>query len=273
MKARILVAVVAVPVLFFVLFFLPPFCTAILAAVICAGVVPEYYKAVWPEAPKVLRWLTLFFAVIMPLSALLGSVGLAAAAVLFLFILFAYGISSYEREKANAFEDLLKCLFVGAVNPAMMACLVLLKNQENGKLLVMLPIVITWCCDSAAYFAGVYLGKHKVTRLVSPNKSAEGFFGGIIGGILCTLLYGVIISVAADVSVNFLFWGIYGLVGSAVCELGDLAYSLIKRQCGIKDYGHLIPGHGGMLDRFDSMSCVAPAVWILFCLLPAVYAV
>lgn len=270
MKARILVAVVAVPVLFFILFFLPPFCTAILTAIICGGVVPEYYRAVWPDIPKPLWWLTLIFAVIMPPAALLGTSVMAAAAVLLLFILFAYGIAAYEREKAIAFEGLIKCFFVGAVYPAMMACLVLLKNQENGRLLVMLPIVITWCCDSAAYFAGVYLGKHKVTPRVSPHKSAEGFIGGIVGGILCTLLYGLVISLAAGVSVDFLYLGLYGLLGSAVCELGDLAYSLIKRQCGIKDYGNLIPGHGGMLDRFDSMSFVAPAVWILFSILPAV---
>ena len=107
-----------------------------------------------------------------------------------------------------------------------------------------------------------------ITR-VSPNKSLEGYAGGILFGGLFMLLYGAILHQFGGIEVNFPLMVVYGLVGSAITELGDLSFSLIKRQYGIKDYGNVIPGHGGMLDRFDSMTFAAPALWLMVTLFPA----
>lgn len=269
MRSRLIVAAVAVPVLFVIMFFLPPIFMAGLVAVICAFVVPEFTRAACPDAPALLRISAIVFAALMPLGVLFkNGGGLLAVGLVEVFYIFAVGIIRFEKERAVPLADLLKCLFIGLIYPAMMSCLVLLKNGEIGRLLVLLPVVVTWCCDSAAYFAGVYLGKHKVTRLVSPHKSAEGFIGGILGGVLCTVLYGLIVSLTGAAYISIIGLIICGFVGSIACELGDLAYSLIKRETGIKDYGKLIPGHGGMLDRFDSMSFVAPAVWVLYLIIP-----
>ena len=111
--------------------------------------------------------------------------------------------------------------------------------------------------------------KHKGITRVSPNKSLEGYAGGILFGGLFMLLYGAILHQFGGIEVNFPLMVVYGLVGSAITELGDLSFSLIKRQYGIKDYGNVIPGHGGMLDRFDSMTFAAPALWLMVTLFPA----
>ena len=147
--------------------------------------------------------------------------------------------------------------------------LIYLRSQPQGRYLVLLPVICAFLTDAGAYFAGVFLGKHRGITRVSPNKSLEGYIGGILSGAIFLLLYGVILHRFAAIEPNYAALAVYGLVGSAVTELGDLSFSLIKRQYGVKDYGTLLPGHGGMLDRFDSMIFAAPAVWLMVELWPA----
>ena len=104
---------------------------------------------------------------------------------------------------------------------------------------------------------------------VSPKKSLEGYIGGIAGGCLILMLYAMVLRYFAKLEVNLAIMALYGIVGSAVTELGDLSFSLIKRQEGVKDYGDLLPGHGGMMDRFDSTVFAAPTVMVMVWLLPA----
>ena len=122
--------------------------------------------------------------------------------------------------------------------------------------------------DSGAYFAGCYLGKHKLAPVISPKKTWEGVAGGAAAAILVMLLYALILDLAFGYEVSLGAAILYGLVGTAVDVLGDLTFSVIKRQTGIKDYGFLLPGHGGILDRFDSMMLVAPLMEILLRMLP-----
>jgi phosphatidate cytidylyltransferase len=141
--------------------------------------------------------------------------------------------------------------------------------MPSGKYWVLLPVIVAFLTDGGAYFAGIFLGKHRGITNVSPNKSLEGYLGGVISGPIFCIIYGIIVHAATGMAVNFWYMILYGLVGSLVTELGDLAFSLIKRQLGVKDYGHLLPGHGGMLDRFDSMIFAAPLIYILVQLFPA----
>ena len=268
MKTRIVVSVIAVPILFVILFFLPPWCLAVFTAALCAAAALEFTRALYADMPAAMQWLTACAAALLPLSSIAGEGAGWAVKCLFLLGMFGYAIYSYEKQKPIPVRALLACMFSGLIYPMLIGALNGLKSMDNGHLLVLLPIVITFCCDSSAYFAGVFLGRHRVTPLVSPHKSAEGFAGGIVGGVVCLLIYGLIVSAATDLQVNYLLLIAYGLLGSLCCEIGDLAYSLIKRQCGVKDYGSLIPGHGGVLDRFDSMSFVAPAVYALVLLAP-----
>ena len=113
------------------------------------------------------------------------------------------------------------------------------------------------------------LGKHKLAPVVSPNKTIEGVIGGLVASMVIMILYTLVLQIA-DFRVSYGLAILYGLLGGVVGVFGDLCFSVIKRQTGIKDYGNLIPGHGGALDRFDSMVTVAPLMEVLLLWIPFV---
>ena len=136
-------------------------------------------------------------------------------------------------------------------------------QNDLGKYYILLAFVIAFSADTGAYFIGRAFGKHKLAPIVSPNKTVEGAIGGILCSILCVELYGLVLDLAFSFEVNYLYGIVYGFFGAILSILGDLSFSVIKRQMNIKDYGNLIPGHGGILDRFDSMMLVAPVTELL----------
>ena len=136
--------------------------------------------------------------------------------------------------------------------------------------MILIPFVVAFLSDTGAYFVGCRFGRRKLAPVISPNKSIEGVIGGLIFAVTGMLLYTVIMQIAFKQEVNYIFAILYGVVGTAADVFGDLCFSAIKRQTGIKDYGNLIPGHGGVLDRFDSMLVVAPLMEALLVLLPVV---
>jgi len=162
-------------------------------------------------------------------------------------------------------------LAAGIVIPFALSTIVLLNSRQYGYLFVLLPIVAAIMTDSGAYFIGVTMGKHRPFPNISPNKTIEGFVGGVITGTAGMMIYGIVITYTTELKVLFPVLFIYGVVGALITETGDLVYSIIKRKCGIKDYGRIFPGHGGALDRFDSMTFVAPAMALLVNFLPAIY--
>ncbi len=140
--------------------------------------------------------------------------------------------------------------------------------EEYGQYLVWLVFICSWVCDTSAYCVGMLLGKHKLAPKLSPKKSIEGSVGGILGSALVGAVYGYTLRniMLTDISPILLF-AIIGAVGAMLSQIGDLAASAIKRNYEIKDYGKLIPGHGGILDRFDSVIFTAPVIYFLFVVL------
>ena len=114
----------------------------------------------------------------------------------------------------------------------------------------------------------MYLGKHKLAPAISPKKTIEGVIGGVLSAVVGMLLYCVVLETFFGLEANYIYGALYGIVGSAVGVFGDLCFSVIKRQNDVKDYGNLLPGHGGALDRFDSMMLIGPVAEVLFLLLP-----
>ena len=129
---------------------------------------------------------------------------------------------------------------------------------------IFLILGFAWGGDSAAYFAGRAFGKHKLAPVVSPKKTVEGAVGGVVGGAVLVLIAAVIMNRTLDLEMPLWSAVVLGAVGAVLGEIGDLSFSVIKRQTGIKDYGHIFPGHGGVLDRFDSVLFVAPFAELLF---------
>ena len=139
--------------------------------------------------------------------------------------------------------------------------MVLLRDLPNGVYLFLLPFVGSWVTDTFAYFTGRLIGRHKLAPVISPKKTVEGSIGGIVFAVGAFAAYGAI-AAARGVVPRYPALLLCGLVVSLVSQIGDLALSAIKREQGIKDYSNIFPGHGGVLDRFDSVIATAPLVLI-----------
>lgn len=135
-------------------------------------------------------------------------------------------------------------------------CLRMFPNA--GLVFVLLPMVIAWMSDTGAYFTGVFFGKHKMAPVISPKKTWEGFFGGWVISIGLTVLYGVICNAIAGEVFELWMLAVIAAVLAPLSVVGDLLASWVKRRTGIKDYGNIMPGHGGVMDRFDSVVFIAP---------------
>jgi len=134
---------------------------------------------------------------------------------------------------------------------------------KYGQYFVWLIFICAWASDTGAYFAGVNLGKHKLIPSLSPKKTVEGTVGGILTAGILAFLYGFAVQyyTRPEINLMWVFAGV-GIIGAAISQLGDLSASAIKRHTGIKDFGSIMPGHGGIIDRFDSVLFTAPAVYL-----------
>lgn len=132
----------------------------------------------------------------------------------------------------------------------------------NGNIMIWLIFITAWATDTFAYFAGMLFGKRKLCPHLSPKKTIEGAIGGILGSLIITLLFAKYIG-----STDFLKFALLAIISSLFAQIGDLTASKIKRLCGVKDYGNIMPGHGGVLDRFDSILYTTPVVYYFIKLL------
>lgn len=146
--------------------------------------------------------------------------------------------------------------------------LVLLRDLKFGVYIFLIPFVISWMTDTFAYFSGMLFGKHKLIPSVSPKKTVEGAIGGTVCAVALTLLYGFIAGKISGAEPQYLSIAIIATIVSVLSQCGDLVMSLIKRKFGIKDYGKLFPGHGGVLDRFDSIIITSPFIYFITTLIP-----
>lgn len=178
-----------------------------------------------------------------------------------LIVFMAVYVFSFPKYKADQIFAGFFGVFYVAV---MLSCVYHTRMLDAGAYIVWLIFLCSWGCDTCAYCVGVLIGKHKMAPNLSPKKSVEGAVGGVLGAALLTLLYGFVFQKQMDLSTEYIFIlaGI-SAIGALISMVGDLAASAIKRNYDIKDYGKLIPGHGGILDRFDSVIFTAPIIYYL----------
>ena len=182
-----------------------------------------------------------------------GNYGTMAIIIRMILILFVYvfGYPKYHAEQVMA-------AFFGVIYVAVMLSFIYLtRSLPDGKFLVWLIFLCSWGCDTCAYCVGMLIGKHKMAPVLSPKKSIEGAVGGVAGAALLGVIY------AAATQGKMAEYALICAVGALISMVGDLAASAIKRNQNIKDYGKLIPGHGGILDRFDSVIITAPVIYYL----------
>ena len=154
--------------------------------------------------------------------------------------------------------------FIGIIYiPFFLMFMEFIRCMDNGKILLGYAIALSWGTDIFAYLIGKHFGKIKFTK-ISPNKTVEGVIAGTIGATVSTLIYIYIIKRFFSIDYSYLYFLGMGIVFSIICQIGDLIASTIKRLANAKDYGNILPGHGGMLDRIDSLLFLAPFIYLIF---------
>lgn len=269
MKTRVIAAVSLLPFLLGIVLFLPKVYTAILFGLMAAIGAYELLHNTGLVKQNRLVW----YAVVMALYVSFWGSAVTAYPAILLGVLAFFGILFGELLKNHnqlRFEDLAYTFVAGIILPYLLSAVVRIHSQEAGRYLILLPFVVAFLSDTGAYFVGCAIGKHKLAPVISPKKTVEGLIGGVITAILGVIIYCLVLKSAFAFGVNWVYVPVYGLLGSLGAVFGDLCFSVIKRHTGIKDYGNLIPGHGGIFDRFDSMVVVAPLVELLLLTIPLV---
>ena len=269
MKTRVIAAAALLPLLLIVVLAAPKFVTAIVFGLMAAIGAYELLSGTGLVKQRRLCLYSMVsgFWCVLWCGLGIGYGWLVLGIVVFWVALFAEMMLDMENIQ---FSTLAQCLIAGLILPMLLSSLVRIHAMEQGRFFILIPFVMAFLSDTGAYFAGLSFGKHKLAPTISPKKTVEGVIGGVLGAILGMVLYGLVLNVFFEFSVNFLYAIIYGALGAVAGVFGDLCFSVIKRQTGIKDYGNLIPGHGGILDRFDSMMVVGPLAEALLLLLPLV---
>lgn len=269
MKQRILSAVVGLIILAVVFLLFDTLLLNAVIAAICVMAVFELLNATGTLQFRGFAVVAALFAVLMPFAIELHVRPFMPLIIFLLVITFFLLVLKYHS--AIKFEQASMMLFFSLFVPVFFSCAVYLRDYFGDRLgmyYLMLALGSAWLCDSGAYFAGVLFGKHKMAPTISPKKTVEGAVGGLITGVVFNLLIAWLFTLGVaqmgmTIQINYLVVGLISPVLGLLGMMGDLVASVIKRQYGVKDYGHIMPGHGGIMDRFDSVLLTLPAVFII----------
>lgn len=263
LKSRLLTSVIGIPIIILILLAPKSVITFVVMIVSLIGM-HEYYKATGLSEHKNL-------CVMGYIAAIVISVGLklsvaSSLTLVYLYVVALFLLMLFSNRTINI-KHLAELLFGLVYIPYFLSHIIYIHSLDFGRFYVWLVFIGAFVSDSCAYFVGSYLGKHKLCPNISPKKTIEGAIGGVIGGGLSFVVYGIIVNVFFSSylnggSFNLILLFVLGIIASVVSQIGDLTASVIKRQFGIKDFGNIFPGHGGMLDRCDSIILVAPIIFL-----------
>ncbi len=259
LKQRILTVLIAAPFLLGAIFYQQPWLFQIVASLCLLAAYQEFLTII--QAPKSFRLWALLLSAVYFLFAYKPELFLLAELhqpLAYVFILFSLYYCLKPNENLSVNFRSLGLSFFGFIGIIYFGSFIgLMKSYTNGVYWVFLTLTMTWMNDTAAYFAGRAFGRRKLSPLVSPNKSIEGFFGGIVGSAAAFM------AMQYSLKVPPLTWEggvVLTLLVGIIAPLGDLTESMLKRAFDVKDSGKIVPGHGGMLDRIDALLFVAPVI-------------
>lgn len=259
---RILTGVIGFPIVAAVLIFGNKYLIDILFAVVAIMSIHEYFQAFKNKANPV-TWLgylcctLIAFIHVIPEQYVLIAIG-ALIPVILLILFFQIIITNMKTTIVDAAITFLGICYI----ILFISFIPLIVAKDNGKLLVWFVLIAAWGTDTFAYIVGMKFGKHKLSP-ISPKKSIEGCIGGTLAAILIAIGYTYFLNTYFQMDINYLYIGIIGLVLSLIGQIGDFSASSIKRYVEIKDFSNLFPGHGGMMDRIDSVIFIAPFAYFL----------
>ena len=220
--------------------------------------VTGYYIAVYVTHPD-----AGFLDVLPAIGYSVLDIGIMISLFLSLIMMMSVYVFAFPKYSAH---QVMAAYFSLVYAPVMLSFVFLTRELEHGVYLVWMIFINSWISDTCAYLTGVMAGRHKLAPVLSPKKSVEGSVGGIVGSALAGALFGYYLDAVLGTGQLTLLLAAVGGVGSVISQIGDLAASAVKRNYDIKDYGNLIPGHGGIMDRFDSVIFTAPITYFLIIL-------
>ena len=197
---------------------------------------------------------------------------LTIAALMYFYLIYIMGVSLFSKGRISykTISEVFMSITYVVVSFSALSIIRYI-NREVGVFWLALVFIVSWVSDSMAYVVGSLIGKHKLIPEISPKKTVEGAIGGVVGAIIAFLLYGLILDLAIEeMEVRYFVLAIYAAILAVVSQLGDLIASLIKREHGVKDYSNLLPGHGGIMDRCDSILAVSTILLILCLVVPPI---
>lgn len=275
MVKRLITAAIGIPIGVFILWLNNAHLMAGVCALLSVLAVYEILGAGKYLAHKAVSVTAMVFAFILPLLFCYDEIRGSAIIVSFIFLV-AMLCAMLINHKEVRFDEIGLISFVTVCIPLAISTLAffMFRYPKHGVFFIVYTLVETWIADGGAYFVGTFFGKHKLCPDISPKKTVEGAVGGIVTTGIIFVVYAYFYRMVQlaigvpDFSVNYIALALVGMMCAVLGMLGDMSASLIKRQNNIKDYGNLIPGHGGMLDRFDSVLFVAPFLVIVLKFLP-----
>ena len=267
MKSRILVSVVGVPLILVVVLWAPIWVMAAFLTALSAIAAWELMHCVGAQEHKVLCVIAIAGAAFSVGFAYFKVYIYSELVVLYALLVFSYAVFRGGEVK---FQQIMAALFAMFIVPYSFATFLRLSAAGFHRGFLLLPLLFSFGSDTFAFFAGRSLGRHKLAPRVSPHKTVEGAVGGLAGDMLVGLAFAFFMNRFLSHTNSYGGIALLGLACSVAAQLGDLSFSLIKREFGIKDYGHIFLEHGGVLDRFDSVIFVAPVLGVVLGLLRVV---
>ncbi len=274
MKTRIITGVVASALMLLILFLPWSIVLTMATSLIAAIAVYEVFTVTGLHRHGGVDSVALVFALIAPFFSRMP--GRAAMITCFMYLILLLLVVVLYRQEVSA-GKLVAVFLTSLFVTFALSCMSYIRTasavrDSDGLFYLIFAMVSAWMADTGAYFVGSFLGKHKLCPRLSPKKTVEGFVGGIACSVACCLLTGLVYQLCLGDTAKISFGGLFllALVCAPLSVAGDLCASLLKRICKVKDYGNLFPGHGGVLDRFDSLLFIFPVVYFTAQVLPLI---
>ena len=264
MKQRLISAFFGILILILVLFSSQSVFDVIVA-IISAMAIYEVVNAIGLKEYKLMKYTALLMPAVLTLASCYSYESISPCVYLFVavfLILMLFNHKKYTFAKTAMFITVSVMLSVSFLHVGM------IRKLDNSNLDLLVLLIGCWITDSCAYFAGYFLGKHKLAPTISPKKTIEGSVGGVVGVIVILIAYAYVAANIMNVGVNIYSVILVGVICGIFSQLGDLCASVIKRENDVKDFGNIMPGHGGVMDRFDSFLFVAPIVYYILNIYP-----
>lgn len=267
MAKRILTAVIWLPIVCLGFAFAPIWGIAVAISVLSAIGVYELLWATGFVHRKSLCAYSMVIAALVPLWVYFGADQRWMLAAVFVFAVVCF-LDAMMHQGTIQFEMVAGAFFGVFIIPFFLCSFLRMEAEIGTRLIFVLPLLYPFISDAGGYFGGRFFGKHKLAPKLSPKKTVEGAMGAILFAVLGGVLFGLYAQYVCGLEPNYLALALLGIPLSVISQFGDLAFSYIKRQFGIKDYGKVFMGHGGVLDRFDSVIFAAPALELFLYVIP-----